>query len=142
MGNPRVLCIVGTGAQARSHAQAFNQICHFEEVSFKLHCMPHVTCKRSMVCVPTQVRVWGRNAEHARQCAADIGNGCKMFESLEEACRGADVVVTVTMATEPVLFGKWVKEGAIICCEYNNQVSTPPLLSCHHRSSHVLPMLA
>lgn len=26
--------------------------------------------------------------------------------------RGADVIVTVTRATEPVLFGKWVKVGA------------------------------
>ena len=31
---------------------------------------------------------------------------------MEEAVRGADVIVTVTMAKEPVLFGKWVKEGA------------------------------
>ena len=62
--------------------------------------------------------MWGRSVEHAQQCAADIGSGCKVFESLEEACHGADVVVTVTRSTEPVLFGKWVKEGAIILCEY------------------------
>ena len=33
----------------------------------------------------------------------------------EEAASGADVVVTVTGATEPILQGKWVKEGAAIC---------------------------
>ena len=70
-----------------------------------------------MCYVTPQVRVWGRNVEHAQQCATDIGCGCKAFQSLEEACQGADVVVTVTRATEPLVFGKWIKEGAIICCE-------------------------
>uniref|UniRef100_A0A4W6CS01 Ketimine reductase mu-crystallin n=1 Tax=Lates calcarifer TaxID=8187 RepID=A0A4W6CS01_LATCA len=32
--------------------------------------------------------------------------------SVEEAVRGADVIVTVTRCTEPVLFGQWVKAGA------------------------------
>ena len=63
----------------------------------------------------TQIRLWGRNADHARQCADDIGGDCRVFGSLEDACRGADVIVTVTMAAEPVLYGKWVKEGAIVC---------------------------
>ena len=31
-GTPKILCIVGTGAQARSHAEAFKLICQFEEV--------------------------------------------------------------------------------------------------------------
>ena len=31
--NPGVLCIVGTGVQARSHAEALRLICNFEEVS-------------------------------------------------------------------------------------------------------------
>ena len=38
--------------------------------------------------------------------------GAMVCSSPEEAVRGADVVVTVTMATKPVLFGKWVKPGA------------------------------
>ena len=40
-----------------------------------------------------------------------------MYKSLEEAVRGADVVVTVTMATEPLVCGKWLKSGAVVCCE-------------------------
>uniref|UniRef100_H3C6V2 Crystallin, mu n=1 Tax=Tetraodon nigroviridis TaxID=99883 RepID=H3C6V2_TETNG len=36
----------------------------------------------------------------------------KAFSSAEEAARGADVIVTVTRSTEPVLFRAWVKPGA------------------------------
>ncbi|KAJ8798590.1 hypothetical protein J1605_016393 [Eschrichtius robustus] len=32
----------------------------------------------------------------------------------KEAVTGADVIITVTMATEPILFGEWVKPGAHI----------------------------
>ena len=63
--------------------------------------------------------MWGRNADHARQCAVDIGDGCVAYESLQEACSGADVFVTVTVATSPVLCGKWIKDGAIVCGEKN-----------------------
>lgn len=51
------------------------------------------------------------------RCADDVGGGAVVFESLEEAVRGADVIVTVTLAKEPVVFGKWVKTGAVLCCK-------------------------
>ena len=60
--------------------------------------------------------MWGRTADHVQQCAQDIGG--KPYESLPEALGGADVVVTVTMATEPVVLGKWLKPEAIICGEW------------------------
>ena len=37
---------------------------------------------------------------------------------MEEAASEADVIVTVTIATTPVLCGKWVKPGALINCEW------------------------
>ena len=39
----------------------------------------------------------------------------KVIDSLEEALKDADIVVTVTMATEPVVCGRWVKPGAVVC---------------------------
>ena len=51
------------------------------------------------------------------RCAEDVGGGALVFESLEDAVKDADVVVTVTLATEPVLFGKWLKPGVVICCK-------------------------
>jgi ornithine cyclodeaminase/alanine dehydrogenase-like protein (mu-crystallin family) len=50
------------------------------------------------------------------RCAEDVGGDeVKVIDSLEEALKDADVVVTVTMATEPVVCGKWVKSGAVVC---------------------------
>uniref|UniRef100_A0A4W6CRZ6 Ketimine reductase mu-crystallin n=1 Tax=Lates calcarifer TaxID=8187 RepID=A0A4W6CRZ6_LATCA len=49
-----------------------------------------------------EVRVWSHTKERAE----------RFRDSLEEAVRGADVIVTVTRCTEPVLFGQWVKAGA------------------------------
>lgn len=84
--DPKVLAILGSGVQARSHAEALRLVRHFKEV-----------------------RVWSRNAEHARACADEIGGRAV---SLEEAVVGADVIVTVTSSTVPVLHGKWLKPGA------------------------------
>ena len=41
-----------------------------------------------------------------------------VYESLEKAVSDADVIVTVTMATEPVVLGKWLKLGAVVCCKF------------------------
>lgn len=65
-----------------------------------------------------QVRIWGRNRASAQQCASDVGGeGVMVCESLPEAVRDADVIVTATLATEPVVYGRWLKEGAVVCCE-------------------------
>ena len=82
----RVLALLGSGVQAHAHLQALRQVRRFEEV-----------------------RVWSRTAEHAQRFAAE--NGARAME-LEAAVRGADVVVTVTSSREPVLRGRWLKDGA------------------------------
>jgi thiomorpholine-carboxylate dehydrogenase len=82
----RVLAILGSGVQARSHVRALRLVRPFDEV-----------------------RVWSPTPEHARRFAAEVG-GVSM--SAEAAVRGADVVVTVTGAGEPVLRGAWLADGA------------------------------
>ncbi len=90
---PKTLCIVGSGVQARSHLEALT-----ETISY------------------TRVLLWGRNRSHAEQCVREVGvEGVEVCDSLEEAVRDADVIVTVTMPKEPVLYGKWCKPGAVIC---------------------------
>lgn len=37
--------------------------------------------------------------------------------SVEEAVRGADVIVTATGSTEPLVFGQWVKPAAHVAGE-------------------------
>jgi len=81
----RILGILGSGAQARSHLEALRLVRPFEEV-----------------------RVWSPTREHAKQLAEEIGG---IVVSAEEAVRGADVVVTVTNSKTPVLKGSWLKPG-------------------------------
>ncbi len=81
-----VLAILGSGVQARSHVDALSRVMRIEEI-----------------------RVWSRTPEHARRFAAAVGGRAM---SAEEAVRDADVVVTATSATEPVLKGAWLRPGA------------------------------
>jgi len=81
----RVLAILGSGVQARSHVEALRLVRQFEEI-----------------------RVWSPTAEHANQFAQEIGATAM---SAEEAVRNADVIVTVTSSKTPVLNAKWLKPG-------------------------------
>lgn len=46
--------------------------------------------------------------------ASSVSGPVRVCSSAQEAVTGADVIVTVTMATTPILFGDWVKPGAHI----------------------------
>jgi len=85
----RVLAILGSGVQAKAHLDALSMVRQFEEI-----------------------RVWSRTQEHAARFAAE--NNVVAMQTAEAAVRDADVVVTVTGAAEPVLFGKWLKPGAYV----------------------------
>lgn len=45
--------------------------------------------------------------------------GANAYSDLQTACKDADVIVTVTMATEPILKGEWLKDGAIVLGKMN-----------------------
>lgn len=79
------LAILGSGVQARSHFEALSLVRQFDEI-----------------------RIWSRTDQHAQALAKDIG-GTAM--SAEQAVRGADVIITVTSSTTPVLKGEWLKPG-------------------------------
>src|SRR5262249_18766283 len=49
--------------------------------------------------------------ENARRLADEIG---ATVMPAEDAVRGADVIVTVTNAAEPILRGAWLKPGALV----------------------------
>ena len=82
----RVLALLGSGVQAQAHLEALRHVCRFEEV-----------------------RVWSRNAAHARDFASRHGARAM---AAEEAVRGADVIVTATSSQDAVLQGEWLKRGA------------------------------
>jgi thiomorpholine-carboxylate dehydrogenase len=81
----KVLAILGSGVQARSHVGALRIVRQFEEI-----------------------RVWSPTREHTERFAADIG-GKSM--AAEDAVRSADIVVTATNSKAPVLKGSWLKPG-------------------------------
>jgi ornithine cyclodeaminase/alanine dehydrogenase-like protein (mu-crystallin family) len=83
----RELGILGAGVQARTHVEAMRLVRDFE-----------------------RVRIYSPTAEHARALAEQ--ESAEAVSSPEEAVRGADVVVTATNATEPVLRLEWLKEDA------------------------------
>ncbi len=84
--DPKVLAVLGSGVQARSHVEALGLVCDFAEI-----------------------RIWSRTPEHATRFAAEIDARAM---AAEDAVRGADVIVTATSAREPVLKGAWLKAGA------------------------------
>jgi ornithine cyclodeaminase/alanine dehydrogenase-like protein (mu-crystallin family) len=81
----KVLAILGSGVQARAHVEALSRVRAFEEI-----------------------RVWGRTRAHAERFAAEVD---ARVMAAEDAVRDADVVVTATASTEPILEGAWLKPG-------------------------------
>src|SRR5213082_925680 len=72
----KVLAILGSGVQARSHVEALRLVRNFEEI-----------------------RVWSPTKEHAERFAKEIG---ATATSVEQAISGADVIVTATNSKTPV----------------------------------------
>jgi thiomorpholine-carboxylate dehydrogenase len=81
----KVLAILGSGVQARSHVEALRLVRSFEEI-----------------------RVWSPTREHAERFAKEFGAKAM---SAEAAVRGADVVVTATNSKTTVLKGLWLRPG-------------------------------
>ena len=82
----KILAILGSGVQARSHVEALQLVRPFEEI-----------------------RVWSPTKEHAERFAREIG---ATATSADDAVHGADVVVTTTNSKMAVLKGSWLKPGS------------------------------
>jgi len=82
----KVLAVLGSGVQARSHCEALLEVRDFKEI-----------------------RIWSRTESHAEALAAEVGG---KVASAEGAVRGADVVVTATSSRTLVLRGAWLEPGA------------------------------
>jgi ornithine cyclodeaminase len=88
----RTAAVIGTGGQARYQLQALLQVRHIE-----------------------RVRVWGRRREAEEQYTRDMAaTGVTMLiaATAREAVVGAEVVITATSATRPLLESGWLDPGA------------------------------
>lgn len=87
------LAIIGSGVQARAHIEA-------------------------MACVRPIRRAWVASSrlDNAKKFADELGPRYSFpiepVESVESAVRGADLIVTATTATEPILRLEWIRPGA------------------------------
>ena len=81
----KILAILGSGVQARSHLEALRIVRRFDEI-----------------------RVWSSTKAHADRFADEFG---ARSTSAEEAVRGADVIVTATSSKTAILHGSWLKAG-------------------------------
>jgi alanine dehydrogenase len=92
----RVLAVLGSGVQARSHIEALSRVRPFEEL-----------------------RVWGRDPAHVQTLLETLGREAPprvvAAASPHAAVDGADVIALVTASREPVLARTSVKDGAHIC---------------------------
>jgi ornithine cyclodeaminase/alanine dehydrogenase-like protein (mu-crystallin family) len=86
------LAIIGTGVQARAHARA-------------------LAATRPL----TGIRIAGRDPARAREMAAglaaELGLPVSAHEVARDAIEGADIVVTATSSSEPVLSRAWLAAG-------------------------------
>ncbi len=58
--------------------------------------------------------MWSRRKEMAQRFVNDLQDPVTVCSSVKEAVMGADVIVSATGASQPILFGEWVKAGAHI----------------------------
>lgn len=88
----KVLAVLGAGHQAESHIIALSLVRDF-----------------------TKVLVWGRTPERAdrfvRRMAEKTGLNIESAETARAAVETADVVCTVTCASEPIVLGEWLPRG-------------------------------
>jgi len=104
------LGVIGTGRQAHTQVSAVSRVRDIDEI-----------------------RVFGRDPERrSRFCAALVEDGhpASPVDTAEAAVRGADIVVTATTATEPVLQGAWLAPGAHVNAiganyEHRRELDTP-----------------
>ncbi|HEX6494809.1 MAG TPA: ornithine cyclodeaminase family protein [Acidobacteriaceae bacterium] len=89
------LAILGTGEQAVTHARAIAKVRALQSIT-----------------------VWGRSPERAHVFAEKVRAELKLpvtaLATAQQAVAGADIVCTVTSASEPILEGEWVKPGTHI----------------------------
>jgi ornithine cyclodeaminase len=88
----RTAAVIGTGGQARYQLQALLQVRPVE-----------------------QVRVWGRRREAAEQYARDMaatGATVSVAVTAREVVEGAEVVITATSASQPLVEAGWLAPGA------------------------------
>lgn len=91
----RVLAIIGAGVQGKMNARAICEEMPIEEIRIA-DIRPEAT------------------AAYAEEMGPELGVKILPCASNEEACRGADIIITVTIADEPLVNWNWLKAGCTV----------------------------
>ena len=86
----RVLAVIGAGAQARTNIEAITRVRDIREI-----------------------RICSRTRAKAEALASGYEEAT-VHDTVEDAVRGADVIVTATSSREPILRGEWIAPGTHI----------------------------
>ncbi len=97
------LGIIGTGHQARTQLEAVSHVRHL-----------------------TRIRAWSRTRERLDPFVAEmserLGKTVEPAASAREAVEGADIVITMTTSSHPVLEGAWLTPGAHLNVAGSNHI--------------------
>jgi ornithine cyclodeaminase/alanine dehydrogenase-like protein (mu-crystallin family) len=88
----KIVAIIGTGLQSRTQLDAISRV-------------------RKLESVRAFGRDAGRRESFAKEMTERLGIPVNAVSSAEEAVRDADIVVTSTTSSTPVLEGRWLKSG-------------------------------
>jgi len=86
------LAILGTGEQAARHLESI-----------------------PLVRPIKHIRIWGRNKRNAEELAQKVNaeeKQIRITDTPQQAAEGADIICTVTAASQPILQGEWISPGA------------------------------
>jgi alanine dehydrogenase len=92
----RILAVLGSGVQARSHIDAIAHVRDLEEI-----------------------RVWGRHADRVQALVQNVPPHVRArivtSSSAQQAVEDADIIALVTASRDPIVQRAWVREGAHVC---------------------------
>jgi ornithine cyclodeaminase/alanine dehydrogenase-like protein (mu-crystallin family) len=98
---------VATDVLARTDADTLGMVGYGEQAEAHLRALRHV--RRF-----SRIMIWGRDLERARKMArqfsAELSVPIEVVERAELAA-AADVLCTTTSASEPIVYGRWLKSG-------------------------------
>ncbi len=110
-----VLALLGCGAQGESHLKSIAQVFSLKQV----------TC-------------WDVNADNAQRLAHlahDLGLKAQVCATVEQAVANADIVCTLTPATQPILRREWLKPGCHVnavgaCAPHAREIDSALAQNC------------
>lgn len=91
----KILTIIGAGVQGKMNARALTKVLKLEEIRI------------------VDIRAGAAEA-YAEEMEKELGVKVTPFKTNKEACIGADIIITVTIADEPLVKKEWLKKGCTV----------------------------